>query len=295
MVQDLARQRATELIPADVLAHVPGFASGATTARAARLYGGTVNESYRVDTSAGRFVVRIHDPASLMLGANHEREAQLHAAAAAVGLAPALIHVDAGDRFMIMEHICGPTWTSQDFARPARLCQLGAALHVLHGVVPPIVAPFDIAAVLDRHYVRLLEASPEESAWFAQLMERAAAALEACAAGQRPKTLVHNDLYHSNLIGVERLYLLDWEYAAVADPLLDLACILAYYPQAEAHAETLLDSARLTSVASLGMLRHASWLFVLVSYFWYRSRRLAGPAATPADLTAEQALLKRLR
>ena len=64
MVQDLARSRATDLIPQEVLVHVPGYAAGGTTARAARLYGGTVNASFRVDTSAGRFVVRIHDAAA---------------------------------------------------------------------------------------------------------------------------------------------------------------------------------------------------------------------------------------
>jgi thiamine kinase len=295
MVQDLARSSATELIPEDVLVHVPGFVSGRMTAHAARLDGGTVNTSYRVDTSAGRFVVRIHDPAAQVLGADHEREAQLHSAAAAAGLAPALIHVDAAHRFMIMEYVSGPTWTEKDFAQPARLRQLGAALHALHSVDPPTVAPFDVAAVLVRHHERLLQAAPQEAAWFAQLMERAAAALQACGAGQRAKALVHNDLYHSNLIGTDRLYLLDWEYAAVADPLLDLACVLAYYPHAAAHADTLLDSARLAGVVSAEMLRQATWLFVLLSYFWYRSRRLAGSAATPADLAAEQSLLKRLR
>jgi thiamine kinase len=295
MVQDLARSRATDLIPQYVLVHVPGFASGGTTARAARLYGGTVNASYRVDTSAGRFVVRIHDPAAQVLGADHEREAQLHAAAAAAGLAPALLHVDAAHRFTIMEYVAGPIWTSQDFGRPDRLGQLGAALHALHALVPPTVAPFDVPAVLSRHHERLREAAPEEAAWFAQLMERAALALQESGASQRAKALVHNDLYHSNLIGTDRLFLLDWEYAAVADPLLDLACVLAYYPHAAAHADALLDASRLAGVASVEMLRQATWLFVLLSYFWYRSRRLAGPAASPADLAAEQALLKRLR
>ena len=66
MVQDPARSRALGLIPEEILAHVPGFTRGGT-AWALRLPGGTVNASYRVDTSAGRFVVRIHDPAAAVL------------------------------------------------------------------------------------------------------------------------------------------------------------------------------------------------------------------------------------
>jgi thiamine kinase len=294
MVQDLARSRATDLIPDEVLVHVPGYASGGLTARAARLYGGTVNASFRVDTSAGRFVVRLHDAMAQTLGANHEREAQLHAAAAAAGLAPALVHVDSAQRFMVMEYVAGAVWTSQDFSRPERLTQLGAALQALHSVVPPPVAPFDIPAVLGSHHQRLSEAAPDERRWLANLMERATVALDASGTARRPKVLVHNDLYHSNLIGVERLHLLDWEYAAVTDPLFDLACILAYYPQAAPYADTLLEASRLASIATPEMLRHATWLFVLLSYFWYRSRRLAGPPATPAIEAAEQALLQRL-
>lgn len=294
MVQDLARSRATDLIPEHVLAHVPGYASGELTARAARLHGGTVNASFRVDTSAGRFVVRIHDPMAQTLGANHEREAQLHAAAAAAGLAPALVHVDPEHRFMVMEFVAGPVWSTQDFARPERLVRLSAALYSLHSVVPPAVALFDIPAVLAAHHERLAAAAPDERRWLAKLMRRADAALAESGTHGRPKVLVHNDLYHSNLIGVERLYLLDWEYAAVTDPLFDLACVLAYYPQATAYADTLLEASRLAPVATPAMLRQATWLFVLLSYFWYRSRRLAGPSPTRATDAAEQALLARL-
>ncbi len=292
MVQDVAHARATDLIAQDVLIHVPGFASGRTTARASKLYGGTVNTTYRVETSAGRFVVRFHDPEAVALGADHEREAQLHAAAAAAGLAPALIHVDATHRFMIMEYVAGQLWTSQDFGRADRLQQLGGALHTLHTLTAPVVAPFDVWAVLERHYRRLREV-PEEAADFAALMRRAAETLQACGTQQRAKAFVHNDVHHSNLIGSERLYLLDWEYAAVADPLFDLACILTYYPQAADHAEALLDSTRLAGAATPEMLRETTWLWMLVSYFWYRARRLAGPA-TPAEMATEHSLRQRL-
>lgn len=292
MAQEPARSRALGLIPEAILAHVPGFTARGT-AWAARLPGGTVNASYRVDTSAGRFVVRIHDPTAVTLGANHEREARLHAVAAAAGLAPALIHVDDAFHFMIMEHVSGETWTADDFSRPDRLGQLGAALNVLHAVSPPNVASFDIETLLGRHYERLSAALPAEAGRFAQLMERAQVALRASGTAQRAKTVVHNDLYHGNLIGADRLYLLDWEYAAVTDPLLDLACILAYYPQAAAYADALLDASRISALATPGMLDATTWLFVLLSYFWYRARRLAGPVP-PADLATEQGLLARL-
>jgi thiamine kinase len=294
MVQDMARSRAADLIAEEVLTHVPGYGAGGPTARAWRLYGGEVNASFCVETGAGRFVVRLHDGMGTMLGADHAREAQLHAAAAAAGLAPALVHVDAAYRFMVMEYVAGAVWTSQDLARTDRLTLLGATLHALHGLVPPHVTPYDIAAVLEPHYQRLSAAAPQERRWFSELMDRAAVALDASGTRQRPKVLIHNDLYHLNLIGTDRLYLLDWEYAAVADPLFDLATVLAHYPHAVPHAETLLDASRLADSATPEMLAHTTWLYVLVSYFWYRSLRLGGKPVSPVDEAAERGLLKRL-
>jgi thiamine kinase len=292
MAQEPARSRALGLIPEDILTHVPGFTAG-STAWAARLSGGRLHASYRVETSAGRFVVRMHDPAATTLGADHEREEILHAVAAAAGLAPALVYVDEGHRFMIMEHVSGSTWTAEDFARPERLVQLGAALHALHSVPPPAVAPFDVELLLIRHHERLSAALPGERAQLDALMDRARVALRVSETTQRAKTVVHNDLHHSNLIGSDRLYLLDWEYAAVADPLLDLACVLAYYPAASAHADQLLDATRLSALASTDMLAATTWLFMFLSYVWYRARRLNG-AVSEADLAAEQGLLDRL-
>ena len=77
--------------------------------------------------------------------------------------------------------------------------------------------------------------------------------------------------------------LLDWEYAAVADPLFDLACMLAYYPQAAAHADALLDSSRLAGLGTAEMLRQR-----LAVRCWSAISGIArggstGPAHAPAE------------
>ena len=273
---------------------MPGFTAGCG-AWAERLPGGTVNRSFRVSTDAGLFVARIHDGAAAALGADHEREAKLHAAAAAAGLAPALLHVDPAWRFMIMEHVPGPTWSEVDPGRPDRLRELGTTLRALHAIAPPAVTPFDIGASIERLHARLCAALPEEGASLSQLIDRARAAVLLSDSECRPKVVIHNDLHHTNLMdGAGRLMLLDWEYGAVADPLLDLACLLAYYPQAEPHADVLLEASGLADQISADMLAAATWLCVLVSYCWYRVRRLAGPV--PAhERAAEQGLFDRLR
>jgi len=288
MVQEPAAGSGLELIPEEVLAHVPG-----NPLRAERLPGGTMNRSFRVETGAGLFVARVHNEAAATLGADHGREAKLHAAAAAAGLAPALLHVDPRYRFMIMEHVPGPTWTEADLSRPDRLRQLASTLHALHSVTPPDVPPFDIGASIERLHGRLSQALPDEGAALSHFIDRARTALLLSDSARRPRVVIHNDLHHTNLMGAGPLVLLDWEYAAVTDPLIDLACLLAYYPQATAYADALLEASQLSGEVSPAMLSAATWLCILVSYFWYRVRRLAGPVSAQ-DLAAEQGLLARL-
>jgi thiamine kinase len=296
MAQDIPTASNARLIPAAALARVPGCEAGRRPDAIAVLHGGTVNSSFRVDTRAGRFVLRLNAAEGGFLGANHEREAQLQRAAAQFGLAPPLIYADRAQGFMITKYIDGRAWEASDLARPEALRRLGARLCALHGIVAPAVAPFDLGALLRGYCARLTAAAaaPTERALLASLLQQSEATLALCAGGGRSATIVHNDLHHSNLIEADRLYLIDWEYAAVADPIFDLACVLAYYPQAQPHAQDLLDAAGLAESASIAVLMAASSLFVLLSFLWYRMRRLTREVAAAADLAAEDALLRRL-
>jgi aminoglycoside phosphotransferase (APT) family kinase protein len=294
VAQSIAGRHARELIPEAVLARVPGYETGGGAATAARLVGGTVNASFLVETQAGRFVVRIHEEGARSLGVDHEREARLQLAAASAGVAPEVVHVDPRRRFLIMQHIPGPTWRSADFGDAAKLRLLGDTLRTLHAISPPIVADFDLRALMQSHRQRIVAVAPAEGPPIDSLLHRADRALDATRSGEREPALIHGDLHHSNLIGTERLWLLDWEYGAVTDPLFDLGCVLAYYPQAEPHAAVLLKAAGLHTSASLAMLRHAAWLYVLVSYLWHRVKRLGFPVRAD-ELAIEQDLLQRLQ
>jgi len=293
VAQDIPSASSARLIPAAALAHVPGCEAGTPPDAIALLHGGTVNASFRVDTRAGQFVLRLEAAESGLLGAHHEREAQLQRAAAQAGIAPPLIYADAAHGFMITKFIEGRAWHAADFTRPEALRCLGGRLRVLHGIAPPTVAPFDLGVILRGHCAHLAAAAPAERALVASLLQQSEARLALCASGMRKATIVHNDLHHSNLIEADRLYFIDWEYAAVADPIFDLACVLAYYPHAQPHVQDLLDAAGLAEQASLAELAAATSLFVLLSFLWYRLRRLTRAVAA-ADLAAENALLRRL-
>jgi aminoglycoside phosphotransferase (APT) family kinase protein len=282
------------VISPSALARIPGCEQGQRPSAIAALPGGTVNTSFRVDTPAGAFVLRLNSDAGAALGADHRREAQLHAASALAGVAPELIYADLAEGFMVMRFVAGAVWEPSDFARPQRLRKLSQTLRTLHAIPPPAVAPFDVAAILRGYSAKIIEAQPAERVLLESLLEEADTALELCARGGRAPAIVHNDLHHSNLIEGERLYLIDWEYAAVADPIFDLACVLAYYPHAEPYAQELLDAAGLAAEVSPAVLARARFLFMLLSFMWYRLRRLTREVAA-AELAAELGLLRRLR
>ena len=72
VVPDAALAR---LIGSGVLAALPGCERGAQPLATAPLTGGTANETYRVQTRAGSFVVRFNDPGGAVLGVDRRRAA----------------------------------------------------------------------------------------------------------------------------------------------------------------------------------------------------------------------------
>ena len=293
MAEDLSGSRAGGLIPAEALAHVPGYTPDAPDVRVAPLTGGSVNRSYSVLTSAGRFVLRVSPGVDAWLAADRSVEVTLHEVAAAAGLAPRIVHADARDRWLVTEYVVGAMWNAGAFVDPDSLGRLGDRLRQLHSLPPPAAGRFDLLHALER-YVRLIEGSGNSgSGTLEPLLERAEQAWRASGASERSPALLHHDLHASNIIDSEHgIVLIDWECAAVSDPLLDIACLLSYYEGSRGHAALLLRHAGLGDVSAL-QLESSVWLFDLHTYLWYRERRRRR-RPTPGELEAERRLGERL-
>jgi thiamine kinase len=261
--------------PAWALARVPGLAQGANALRIERLGGGTVNHVYRVDSAAGRFVLRLDGAAWRRPGVDRARELLLHRAAAAGGLAPELL--DAAPEahgLLIMQYLDGRLWSAADFAERAALRRLGERLYELHQLPVPAVANFDPWQVA-LAYVRQIDAR-QELAVTAEArnvtlrrLRAACAQLPLDAAGN---SVVHGDLWQGNLLQGTRLWLLDWEYAQVSDPLMDLACVLAYYPAAERHTTELAAAAGIGPGALGQSLSLRIYVYRALAWLWHLVR-----------------------
>jgi thiamine kinase len=276
-----------QLALAEALARVPGYRPGDLSIQVSRLSGGSANRSYSVSTSAGKYVLRLSEAPDAWLAPDRSVERKLHGIAAGAGIAPAI--VDASDRWLITHYVAGRLWMEPDFAKPERLARLGATLRRLHRLPAPEEGRFDLLRALEAYIERI----GLDDGSLADYLDPAAAAWEVSGAARRPLAILHHDLHASNLIEADQaLVLIDWECAAVSDPLLDVACILSYHESARPYAALLLQHTGLEAVTSRE-LAASVWLFDLHTYLWYRERRLR-LSATDAELQAEHLLSLRL-
>lgn len=283
------------MIPAELLQHVPGCEHGEPPYSLELIGGGRANRSYLVRTGQGRFVVRLNESSASEPGLDRERELVLHSAAAAAGIAPPVVYATPDRSSFIITYLDGRLWTPHYFSRMRDLRSLGQRLRVLHSVPPPPrITPYDPMVTARRYADIVLRHDGDDDGRLAMLLANGTSALARSGWGRRPASIVHGDLHHGNVLTADRVYFIDWEYAQVADPMHDLACILAYYPRAAAHAALLLEASGLDATgATPAMLADLTQVFVLVNYLWYRARRVA--RTVPAtELQLESAALRRL-
>jgi thiamine kinase-like enzyme len=260
---------------AEALAWVPGVRSDLPPLRIERLLGGSVNDTWRVDTRAGRFVLRIDGPNWRRPGVEREREQELHNAAASAGLAPRLLLRADPAGVQVREFLDGRSWSAADFAQPAQIDRLGARLAQLHALqVPAGFAPFDPGAYA-REYLQVIGAAGVDAAQAAALVAEIDAAARRVAEGTSGLAIVHGDLAHGNLLDGTHLWLLDWEYAQLSDPLYDVACALAYYPQARPLAARLPAAAGLSGAGLTARLAAATFVYEALSRLWHQARAAA--------------------
>ncbi len=257
---------------AAALAWVPGVREGAAPQRIEQLLGGTINESWRVDTAEGRFVLRIDGPAWRRPGVDRGRELGLHEAAGRAGLAPRLLVRSDADGLQVCEFLDGCSWSELDFLQRPQLRRLGERLAQLHALeVPAGIVPFDPVGCA-RQYLQAMSIRAAAAPRTVAVVAEIEVAAQRVAEGTAQLSIVHGDLTHTNVLDGARLWLLDWEYAQRADPLYDAACALAYYPQAQPQAEELLAAAELAGAGVPMRLEAAIRVYDGLSRLWLWAR-----------------------
>lgn len=189
------------------------------------LPGGLSNRNFVVRDGGDAYVVRLvggDDPAH---GIVRAREIAVSEAAHRAGIAPELVHAEAG--LLVLRRVEGRTLTAAEVGEPAMLRRIVALLRRCHGEVAAHLrgpAPCFWVFHALRDYLAALAGDGMPSGAIERL-RRVVAALET-AVGPTRLALTHNDLMPGNLIDDgTRLWLIDWEYAGFGAPLFDLASL----------------------------------------------------------------------
>jgi thiamine kinase-like enzyme len=233
------------------------------------LSGGMTNHNFLVRSATGRYVARVCQPLP-HLGIDRRNEAVCHEIAAALGIAPALVHRD--DDLLISRWIDGRSLAAADLrdgrqrSRVIALLQcLQMAWDTLEGEIL-YFSPFQTIRTYARTAAALGAGLPKDLPSTLEDMR-----LRSRAIAPFFPVLCHNDLLAANLIddGV-RLWLVDWEFGGIGHPLFDLANLAANASFSDEEGQDLLDTYtnnqttnvqladfRLLKAASL--LREALW------------------------------------
>ncbi len=266
--------------PAAALALVPGLEQGAAPQLLQRLVGGHINDTWRVDTVSGCYTLRLDGPAAMRPGVERNRELLLHSAAAAAGLAPPIVLAVPAAQLLVCAFLPGRTWSDADFQDLQNLQRLGERLALLHQLAPPaaLVARFDPYALTQSYLQQAAGAGPLPDENTAVLRQLRCALDEIEAAAARP-VIVHGDLPYGNVLENSQLWLLDWEYAQLADPIYDMACIAAHLPLSSSLQQRLLAAAGLGAAGDARRLPAATFVYRALTWAWHlaRAERCAAP------------------
>jgi thiamine kinase-like enzyme len=282
------------------------------------LASGLVNESYCVTRAGARYGLRLVAGDAQGLGVNRSWECRVLAAAAAAGVAPAVLHCEPLHGVLVTDWVSGLTWTAEETSRSAAVAAMAALLRRVHSLTIPaparVMNPAAWIARYEKVLAREISGPPATRPWveLSDIRERQLALL---AEAEPPKPVIcHSDLHRHNLVvrdgefGDEtgaRAILLDWEYAHVADPLWDLAGWASNNDWRADEAQQLAWHylGRAPAAGERVRLDALLWLYDYVCLLWselyLRWRAGPEPSQVPVPVQAvaarEEYLLRRLR
>jgi aminoglycoside phosphotransferase (APT) family kinase protein len=197
-------------------------------------------------------------------------ELRAHQLAAAAGFAPRILAAHGLGHWLLMELVDEPVWTAAELHSDTGAVVLGSQLARLHELpVPAGLPPVDAPAMADAYLLSLRQVDAPGAAQLVPVRDRIAALGERLLQFGMVPVLNHGDLVVSNLLGRAPL-LVDWEYAQVAEPGWDLACLLTYYPAMSRFLPQLLPRAGMPPGAASAVLELQLERFALLNHLWER-------------------------
>jgi len=237
--------------------------------------GGLTNQVYRV----GRHVLRVAGKGTEEY-INRANEAAAARVAAATGVSPAVIFADPQTGVMVTDLIDNAvTLSPQEFRTralaPTRAAQ---ALRILHSSTGAFPFRFELFAMIDDYLKVLSTKDVQLPVGYYDVVREADTVRRALNANPAPLVPCHCDPLCENFLDDgQRMWIVDWEYAGMNDPMWDLGdlsveagfdadqdaeLLQAYFtgtPPAEDHARMVIYKAMCDLLWTLwGLIQHAN-------------------------------------
>ncbi|WP_027330578.1 choline/ethanolamine kinase family protein [Marinimicrobium agarilyticum] len=188
--------------------------------------GGRTNRSYQLHAPGLPYelLLRLNNPRGESLGIQREHEERILETVAAAGITRGAGYWSPDYCFTVFRHIDARTWNASDLENPyqrRRLLEMLARVHQLEPETPRRRYQDYLS-----HYWHQLEAAGAIEQKLAQGWNDFWPRLVAFDRSGWEPVLTHHDLIPENILeSDERLYLIDWEYAAVGHPDIDRWCL----------------------------------------------------------------------
>jgi thiamine kinase len=239
--------------------------------------GGLSNHAWHVVTDhAGEYFVRLARRYGEQLGADHAAECRVLEVTWRAGLSPPIVRCDPAARLLVTVWIDAPH-VGQPLRSPTALSLVAQALATLHDL--PV--PRGLRTVRFDEQARALATAVPPDAVAGALALRAREVFARLRAADTSPVLCHHDLNPLNLLRDRdgRLWLVDWEYAGLGDPAIDLASFASQHGLGARQRTCLLDGYRRAGRTVVpARFDLARWAFDYVQWAWYRAA-LARPDA----------------
>ena len=187
------------------------------------LSGGLTNHNFLVESDAGAYVVRISDPDTGLLAIDRDNEHVNSVAAAASGVAPAVVAYQPEHAMLVIEYLDGTETMSRETMQAGdRLAAVADAVRQLHAG-PAFRDPFDMFRIQAGYREVCRErgfAVPDRYDAFEPQVRRLEQAMRV-----QPEVLVpcNNDLLAENFLwDGSRFRLIDWEYSGMNEASFEL-------------------------------------------------------------------------
>jgi thiamine kinase-like enzyme len=221
-----------------------------------RRLGGLTNLVFFVDYAGEQYVLRLPGKGTEEF-INRKNENQAAVEAARAGVAPDVVFFDGWTGIMVTRYVDhGVTMSPENFtSRAGSPARAGLALKQLHASGAVFNFRFELFAMIDDYLKILATKDIKLPKGYAQVVRNAESVREALNARDLPLVACPCDPLCENFIDTgKRMWIVDWEYSGMNDPLWDLGDLAVEGQFSEAQEEELLAAyfAGETSVAERG-------------------------------------------